>query len=157
MCSCILLNNDQKPSAGFALHQFAGFYFAGNGRRQAHVTAAALIAVKCRKRRNTVFFNILVTLHKSRLDRFCLGSCGSSKRFQFIVFFLLFFVVHFLQLIKFAFRFRCPNPYVMLLPFPVPGILADRFLGSYVPAFVMFTVMSFIASVLIAVAYMKRR
>ena len=44
-----------------------------------------------------------------------------------------------------------------LITASVPGILADRFLGSYVPAFVMFTVMSFIASVLIAVAYMKRR
>ena len=44
-----------------------------------------------------------------------------------------------------------------LITASVPGILADRFSGSYVPAFVMFTVMSLIASALIAAAYVKRR
>lgn len=44
-----------------------------------------------------------------------------------------------------------------LITASVPGILADHFSGSYVPAFIMFTVMSFIASGLIVAAYVKRR
>ncbi|MCR4710585.1 MAG: MFS transporter [Clostridiales bacterium] len=44
-----------------------------------------------------------------------------------------------------------------LITASVPGILADHFGGSYVPAFVMFTVMSVVASVLIIGAYIKRK
>ncbi len=44
-----------------------------------------------------------------------------------------------------------------LITASVPGILADQFGGSYVPAFVMFTVMSVVASVLIIGAYIKRK
>ncbi|MBQ7703624.1 MAG: MFS transporter [Firmicutes bacterium] len=38
----------------------------------------------------------------------------------------------------------------------VPGIMADRFGGSYVPAFMLFTVLAIAASVLMVVAYRKR-
>ncbi len=38
----------------------------------------------------------------------------------------------------------------------VPGILADHFGGSYVPAFALFTVLALAASVLMVIAYRKR-
>lgn len=44
-----------------------------------------------------------------------------------------------------------------LITASVPGILADHFSGSYVPAFIMFTAMSLIASLLIIAAYLNRR
>ena len=44
-----------------------------------------------------------------------------------------------------------------LITASVPGILADQFGGSYVPAFVMFTIMSVVASGLIIGAYIKRK
>lgn len=44
-----------------------------------------------------------------------------------------------------------------LITASIPGILADNFGGSYVPAFVMFTVMSLIASLLITAAYVNRK
>ena len=39
----------------------------------------------------------------------------------------------------------------------IPGILADHFNGSYVPSFILFTVISFFSSVLIIAAYIRRR
>lgn len=44
-----------------------------------------------------------------------------------------------------------------LITASIPGILADRFSGSYVPAYIMFTAMSLIASLLIIAAYLKRK
>ena len=44
-----------------------------------------------------------------------------------------------------------------LITASVPGILADRFSGSYVPAYVMFTAMALIASLLIVAAYVKKK
>ena len=44
-----------------------------------------------------------------------------------------------------------------LITASVPGILADRFSGSYVPAYVMFTAMALIASLLIVGAYVKKK
>ncbi len=44
-----------------------------------------------------------------------------------------------------------------LITASIPGLLADHFSGSYVPAFILFTAMSVLASVLIAAAYIKRR
>ena len=44
-----------------------------------------------------------------------------------------------------------------LITASVPGILADRFSGSYVPAYVMFTAMALIASLLIVAAYFKKK
>lgn len=44
-----------------------------------------------------------------------------------------------------------------LITASVPGILADHFLGSYVPAYVMFTAMALIASLLIVGAYVKKK
>ena len=44
-----------------------------------------------------------------------------------------------------------------LITASIPGILADRFGGTYVPAFIMFTAMSVVASVLIVGAYLKRK
>ncbi len=43
-----------------------------------------------------------------------------------------------------------------LITASIPGILADIFGGSYVPAFVMFTVLTVLATVLILIAYRKR-
>ncbi|MBQ5441216.1 MAG: MFS transporter [Firmicutes bacterium] len=42
-----------------------------------------------------------------------------------------------------------------LITASVPGILADHFDGSYIPAFVMFTAMALLASVLIMVSYLR--
>jgi len=44
-----------------------------------------------------------------------------------------------------------------LITASIPGILADHFSGSYVPAYVMFTAMSLIASLLIVGAYVKKK
>ena len=44
-----------------------------------------------------------------------------------------------------------------LITASVPGILADRFSGSYVPAYVMFTAMALIESLLIVGAYVKKK
>jgi MFS family permease len=44
-----------------------------------------------------------------------------------------------------------------LITASVPGILADRFSGSYVPAYVMFTAMALIASLLIVGAYVRKK
>ena len=44
-----------------------------------------------------------------------------------------------------------------LITASVPGILADHFSGSYVPAYVMFTTMALIASLLIVAAYVKKK
>lgn len=44
-----------------------------------------------------------------------------------------------------------------LITASVPGILADYFSGSYVPAYVMFTTMAFIASLLIVAAYVRKK
>lgn len=44
-----------------------------------------------------------------------------------------------------------------LITASVPGILADHFSGSYVPAYVMFTAMALIASLLIVAAYVKKK
>lgn len=44
-----------------------------------------------------------------------------------------------------------------LITASVPGILADRFSGSYVPAYVMFTAMALIASFLIVGAYVRKK
>lgn len=44
-----------------------------------------------------------------------------------------------------------------LITASVPGILADRFSGSYVPAYVMFTAMALIASLLIVAAYVRKK
>ena len=44
-----------------------------------------------------------------------------------------------------------------LITASMPGILADRFGGSYVPAFIMFTVITVLASVLIVTAYRLKK
>jgi MFS family permease len=44
-----------------------------------------------------------------------------------------------------------------LITASVPGILADHFSGSYVPAYVMFTAMALIASLLIVAAYVRKK
>ncbi|MBR6472757.1 MAG: MFS transporter [Firmicutes bacterium] len=44
-----------------------------------------------------------------------------------------------------------------LITASLPGILADHFSGSYVPAFIMFTAMTILATVLIALSYIKRK
>ncbi len=44
-----------------------------------------------------------------------------------------------------------------LITASIPGILADHFSGSYVPAYVMFTAMSLVASLLIVAAYIRKK
>ena len=54
-------------------------------------------------------------------------------------------------------RLQISYSFGALVAASIPGILADHFGGSYVPAFLMFTILSVFATVLLFLAYAKRK